>query len=84
MNDNNDDKKAKSVTKCLVCDGQNNLLEDSEILGVAHLVPTPRDVHVESLSGRLSDLTLVPRYAARIENAVFKAVQRDEQNSMIN
>ena len=56
----------------LVGDGENDLLEGGDVLGVSHRGHVPWNVHIEALARAGAHLRVMASVAARIEVAVIE------------
>ena len=71
----------KNTERNLIGDGQNDLLECGNVLGVSHRGHVPWNVHIEALTRAGAHFRLVASVAARIEVAVIEPMQRDVKHS---
>ena len=71
----------KNTEVNLVGDGQNDLLECGEVLGVSRK-SIPWNVHIKALARAGAHLRVVASVAARIEEALIEPMQRNVKHSI--
>ena len=61
----------------LICNGHQDVMESSEILGISHRGTVPRHVDIVPLSLPLPNIGVASVWSAGIEHPVFIAMKRD-------